>query len=316
MWEGKEATISVELERPPAESPRHRVALGLARATRPAQWVKNLVVLAAPVFAMRFGVRSLLLVAGAFIAFTLVAGAAYLLNDVMDLEADQQHPVKRHRPVAAGVVPVKAALLTSAASAAAGILLGVVVAPFLGLAIALYVVLQASYSLWLKREPVVDIMALSAGFVLRALGGAAAARVPVSGWFLLCLWLLALYLAIEKRKAELRTIPAPGSTRAVLRAYSPSWLLRVQTAVTSTALISYALWAIGRTILLMVTVPLVAYGLFKYELLAEQNDAQVPERIVLRSPHLLVATALWLLLTVVILLLSQQGHLPSQWITW
>ncbi len=316
MWTGKESPTTLQLERPTAAPGLKRMPVELVRATRPAQWVKNLVVLAAPVFAVRFDPRSVTLVAGAFIAFTLVAAGMYLLNDVLDLEADRQHPAKRHRPIAAGSVPVKAALLASAASTAVGILLAVVVAPFLGLIVALYVVLQAGYSLRLKREPVVDIMAISAGFVLRALGGAAATRVPVSGWFLLCLWLLALYLAIEKRKAELRDVAERGSTRAVLRAYSPSWLARVETTVTATALMSYALWAIGRTILLLATVPLVAYGLFKYQLLAEQKDAQAPERIVLRSPHLLVTAAVWLVMAVTILLLSQQGRLPSRWITW
>jgi 4-hydroxybenzoate polyprenyltransferase len=272
-----------------------------------------LVVLAAPVFALRLDPRSLVLVAGAFIAFTLVAGGAYLFNDVLDREADRQHPVKRRRPIAAGRVPVRAALGTSAACLAVGVLLGIGVAPFLGLAVALYGALQAAYSLWMKREPLLDVMAISAGFVLRALGGAAATHVPVSGWFLLCLWLLALYLAIEKRKAEIRAV-ADGSTRAVLRAYSPSWLLRVEMAVTATALMSYALWAISRTFVLLATVPLVAYGLFKYQLLAEQEDAQSPERIVWRSPHLLATAALWLLLVVSILLLSH-GRSPT-WITW
>jgi 4-hydroxybenzoate polyprenyltransferase len=316
MWKGKESPPTLQLERPTAAPGAKRLPEELIRATRPAQWVKNLVVLAAPVFAMRFDARSVALAAGAVVGFTLVAAGTYLLNDVLDVEADRQHAAKRHRPIAAGAVPIKLALLMSVAFTAAGIVLGVVVAPFLGVVLALYVVLQAAYSLRLKREPVVDIMAISAGFVLRALGGAAATHVPVSGWFLLCLWLLALYLAIEKRKAELRTVPERGSTRAVLRAYSPAWLARVETTVTATALMSYALWAIGRSILLLATVPLVAYGLFKYQLLAEQKDAQAPERIVLGSPQLLITAALWLLMAVTILLLSQQGRLPTRWITW
>lgn len=288
----------------------------LVAALRPQQWVKNLVVYAAPLFGLRLDTTSFLYATVAFGAFTGASSAAYLINDLVDQAADQQHPVKRTRPIAAGLLRPGVAALAATVCLTASLALSFAVAPLLGLTVILYLLLQAGYNLGLRREPIVDIMVISGGYVLRALGGAAVTRVPPSGWFLLCLWLLALYLAIEKRKAELRTVGSGGNTRGVLRVYSLPWLLRMEGVVTASTLMSYALWAIGRirSAWMLLTVPLVAYGLFRYQMLAEREGGESPERILLKSPHLLAVTGLWVLTTILSLLVADRGWPPSHWV--
>ena len=287
----------------------------LLRATRPAQWIKNLVVLAAPIFALRFDLRSLLLAVAAFVAFTFISSAAYLINDVRDVAADRQHPVKRYRPIAAGIVSPRTAISLALILLLAAIVVSIPAGLYLVLAVLLFAGLQLLYSLALKKEPVIDLMLIATGYDLRALGGAAAVGVPVSGWFLLCLWLLALYLAIEKRKAELVRLDGREPARAVLTIYSLSWLHRLEIVVTASALMAYSLWAIGRTVLMLITVPLVAYGLFKYQLLAEQQHEEAPERLLFASWHIPITVGLWVIATVTILALAQQGRLPIHWLS-
>lgn len=285
-------------------------------ALRPQQWIKNLVVYAAPLFGLRLDAISFWLATAAFVAFTGASSAAYLVNDLVDRAADRQHPVKRWRPIAAGLLRPGVAVLAATVCLVASLALSFAVAPLLGLTVILYALLQAGYNLGLRREPIVDIMVISGSYVLRALGGAAATGVPPSGWFLICIWLLALYLAIEKRKAELRAVGDGGLTRGVLHAYSLPWLLRMEGVVTASTLMSYALWAIGRTrtVWMLLTVPLVAYGLFRYQMLAEQEDGESPERILLKSPHLIAVIVLWLFSTTAILLLVDRGWPPARWL--
>lgn len=298
-------------------SQQHGLVGSLIVALRPQQWIKNLVVYAAPLFGLRLDATSFWLATAAFGAFTAASSAAYVANDLVDRAADRQHPVKRWRPIAAGLLPPGVAVLAAAVCLVASLALSFAVAPLLGLTVILYLVLQAGYNLGLRREPIVDIMVISGGYVLRALGGAAVTQVPPSGWFLLCLWLLSLYLAIEKRKAELRALGDGGSTRGVLRMYSLPWLLRMEGVVTASTLLSYALWAVGRTrtVWMLLTVPLVAYGLFRYQMLAEHEGGESPERTLLRSPHLIAVAVLWVLSTTAILLLEDRGWPPGRWLS-
>jgi 4-hydroxybenzoate polyprenyltransferase len=272
-------------------------------------------VLAAPIFALRFDLRSLLLAGAAFVAFTFISSAAYLINDVRDVAADRQHPVKRYRPIAAGIVGRRAAISLALILLLAAIIVSVPAGPYLVMAVLSFAALQLLYSLALKAEPVIDLMLIATGYDLRALGGAAAVGVPVSGWFLLCLWLLALYLAIEKRKAELVRLEGREPARAVLTVYSLNWLYRLEIVVTASALMAYSLWAIGRTVLMLITVPLVAYGLFKYQLLAEQQHEEAPERLLFAGWHIPITVAVWVVATVTILALAQQGRLPIRWLS-
>jgi 4-hydroxybenzoate polyprenyltransferase len=287
----------------------------LLQAMRPSQWVKNLVVLAAPIFALRFDLRSLLLAVAAFVAFTFVSSAAYLINDVRDIASDRQHPVKRNRPIAAGIVGRRRAITLALILVLAAIVVSVPAGLYLLIAVLGFAGLQLLYSLGMKAEPVIDLMLIATGYDLRALGGAAAVGVPVSGWFLLCLWLLALYIAIEKRKAELLRLEGRAPARAVLTVYSLDWLHRLETVVTASALMAYSLWAIGRTVLMLLTVPLVAYGLFKYQLMADQQHEEAPERLLFSSWHIPFTVAVWVVATVTILALAQQGRLPIRWLS-
>ncbi len=267
----------------------------LVRAMRPHHWVKNVVVFAAPLFALAVDVGALLRVVGAFGAFSVTASAFYLINDVRDLEADRRHPVKQHRPIAAGRVSISVALGGGMGLLALGLAGSYLVAPWLFVAIGAYVILQTGYNLGLKEQPILDVMVIAGGFVLRALGGAAAAGVPVSGWFILCIGLLAFFLGVEKRKAELRALGDAEDTRSVLEAYSLSWLRRMESVVTASALMAYALWTLegADTPWMLATLPFVAYAIFRYQYLSEQGAGEAPEKTLLTDVGLIVTVLAW-----------------------
>ncbi|WP_263831202.1 decaprenyl-phosphate phosphoribosyltransferase [Salinibacter sp.] len=279
----------------------------LIEALRPRHWVKNVVVVAAPLFGLALDVDSLLRVGWAFVAFSMTASAFYLINDVRDIEADRNHPVKKHRPIAAGLVPIPFALSTAAVLLLGGLLGSYVLAPWLALTIGAYAFIQAGYNLGLKEEPILDIMVIAGGFVLRALGGAAAAGVPPSGWFILCIGLLAFFLGIEKRKAELREAGDEEETRSVLRDYSLPWLRRMESVVTASALMAYALWTLegADTPWMLATLPFVAYAIFRYQYLSENGEGETPEETLVGDPAMLVASVCWGMLSLAILLISQ-----------
>ena len=274
---------------------------------RPRHWVKNTVVVAAPLFALAVDPASLLRVGWAFVAFSITASAFYLINDVRDIEADRQHPVKKHRPIAAGLVSIPLALGTAVVLLTISLLGSYAVAPWLALTIGAYAFIQAGYNLGLKEQPILDIMVIAGGFVLRALGGAAAAGVPVSGWFILCIGLLAFFLGIEKRKAELRAVGDEDETRAVLEAYSLSWLQRMESVVTASALMAYALWTLegADTPWMLATLPFVAYAIFRYQYLSEQGEGEAPEKTLLSDVGLIVAVLTWAGCALGILLLTR-----------
>jgi len=276
------------------------------RALRPHHWVKNSVVVAAPLFALALTVDTLLSVAWAFVAFSLTASAFYLINDVRDIEKDRQHPVKQHRPIAAGLVPVPLAVGAAAAFLVVGIGVSVWVEPLLAATLAGYAVMQTGYNLGLKQQPIVDIMIIAGGFVLRALAGAAAAQVPVSEWFILCIGLLAFFLGIEKRRAELEALGEDAETRAVMAFYTPEGLQRMESVVTASALMAYALWTIegAETPWMLATLPFVAYAIFRYQNLAEQISVEAPEEVLLRDPGMIASVGLWGVVSLTILLMT------------
>ena len=283
-----------------------RRARALLEAMRPRHWVKNVVVFAAPLFALALNVGPLLRVGWAFVAFSLTASAFYLINDVRDIEEDRQHPVKKHRPIAAGRVSVPVALTAAAGCLTAGLIGSYVVAPWLAITIGAYAFIQAGYNLGLKEQPILDIMVIAAGFVLRALGGAAAAGVPASGWFILCIGLLAFFLGIEKRKAELKALGEEPETRSVLHHYSLSWLGRMESVVTSGALMAYALWTIegADTQWMLLTVPIVGYAIFRYQYLTEQGEGEEPEKVLVSDAGMIIAAVVWAGLSLAILSVS------------
>lgn len=290
---------------------RRNQVIPLVHAMRPQQWAKNFVVVLAPIFGMRFDAHTLVVVSAAFVAFCAASSGVYLINDVVDATNDRLHPTKSLRPVAAGTISPSVALSTAGGLLSVALLISFAVSVLLAAVILIYLTIQAAYTLALKSEPILDIICISMGFVLRALAGAAAALVAPSGWFLLCIALLALFLAIEKRKAELRFVADGGGTRTVLRAYSLPLLLRMESVATGGALISYGLWAVERTAgyWMLATLPPVIYGLLRYQLLTERGEGEAPEKALLASPHIMIAAAIWLLSSISILLLEAHREL-------
>ncbi len=285
-----------------------RVGAALVIAMRPKQWTKNLVVFAAPAFALQFDLRTLILSTVALVTFSGMSAGTYLMNDVLDASRDRLHPVKRSRPIAAGVLPAPIAIAAALLLAFAALGTSFALAPGLALAIGIYALLQIAYNVRLNREPMLDVLCISAGFVTRALGGAAAVSVRVSTWFLLCIALLALFMAIEKRRAELQKVGSGAATRAVLKHYSISLLTRMEAVVTASALMAYSLWAAQRTPKhwMLATVPIVAYVMFRYQMLTEEGAGEDPENVLMKSPAIVVAVVLWIAVCLGILLL--QGH--------
>ena len=295
----------------------------LVAACRPRQWTKNLLVFAAPLFAFRFEADVWLPAAGALVAFCLISSAIYLLNDCLDVAADRAHPSKRYRPIAAGLVSVPAALSTAAVLAVVSLSFAAWLAPALAGVVLLYGLIQVGYCLQFKRMPLLDLFCIASGFLLRAIAGAVAAMLPPSPWFLLTVGLLALFLAIEKRKAELRVAQDRGViTRKVLERYSLPLLLRLESTVATSTFICYALWAAGPalrgapTSWMLLTVPFVLVGIFRYQLLSDPEEAErrqqsapersseKPEEILLGDRGIQFTLAGWLGTTAVIGLLS------------
>jgi len=271
---------------PPAASP-------LLVTARPRQWIKNVLVFAAPAAA---GV--LVVPAGfvALLAFVLASAATYFVNDAADVEADRRHPVKCRRPVAAGAVSVRTAWLCGLGLTVAAPAVAALAGPALAACVAAYLALTFAYNWRLKRIAVVDILAVAGGFLLRTVGGAVAARVPMSSWFLLTALLGSLFLVTGKRLSELRR---GGGGRAVLAAYSLPWLQQTLTMTLTGTVIAYACWAFefsggdaSMPLLGLSLVPFLA-GLMRYSLLVARGDGEAPENLLVSDRFLLVSGFAW-----------------------
>ncbi len=273
---------------------------------RPVQWIKNLVVFAVPVFGLVLDPEVLLDTGLTFILFCLAASSIYTINDILDREKDRQNPLKKHRPIAAGKLSIKTGIIAAILLSTVSLSAGYRYAPTLGLILLCYILLQISYSLWLKRRPIIDLLVISAGFVLRVLSGTVTADTYASSWLLLSMGLLALFLGIEKRKAELQHLPG-GNSRSVLHHYSLSLLSRMESITASAALIVYTLWALEgpRSDWMLLTVPFVVYGIFRYQLLSEDGEqGEDPADLFLKSPSLMLTVLLWGIGSLTILLLT------------
>jgi len=297
-------------------------------ALRPRQWTKNLIVFAAPLFAFSVNLQSLLGSLLAFVLFCCASSSFYLFNDLADVESDRQHPVKCKRPIAAGLISIPVAIGMAVFLLGSAIAIGFLRSPSLGLTIIAYAVLQTAYNLRLKRTVILDVGAIATGFILRAYAGAAATEIILSPWFLLCTGMLALFLGVEKRKAELRLSEIRGSkTRSVLKRYSLPLLTRMESTVTTGTVLTYALWSSGpqvsgaSTPWMMLTLPFVVYGIFRYQLLSDpleisrRSDSSIekggrterPEEVLLKDLPTLLTVISWVITTFAILLLKQQG---------
>jgi decaprenyl-phosphate phosphoribosyltransferase len=236
----------------PEGSPPKNLASGIVKALRPRQWVKNLLVLAAPLFALggdvQYDYRDVFIKVGiAFVAFSLAASSIYLINDARDVEADRQHPTKRFRPIAAGVVPVGLAYGLAVVLAAVALVISWLATPNLAVVIAVYLGIQLAYCFGLKHQAVLDICIVSSGFLIRAIAGGVAAGIPLSQWFLLVMAFGSLFMAAGKRYAELQLAERTGAKiRKSLENYTSTYLRFVWTLSATAVVVCYGLWAFER----------------------------------------------------------------------
>ena len=270
---------------------------------RPQQWTKNLVLLAALVFAESlFDVPSVLVASAAFVIFCLLSSAVYLVNDLADLEQDRKHPVKRNRPLAAGKLSARLAIGAAVVLVTGGLAASYWLAPGFGVVVTIYFATMTAYSFILKNIVILDVLIVAFGFVLRAVAGALAIDVIFSNWLLTCTLLAALFLALAKRRQEL-TLLASGAAehRRILGEYSPYLLDQMIAVVTASTLVCYALYTsapetVARfgTDRLIWTLPFVLYGIFRYlYLIHQKEEGGDPTKVLLNDRPILVTVALW-----------------------
>lgn len=277
----------------------------LLRATRPRQWPKNLLVLAAPLAGGRLlepGVAAS--AASALVVFVLASASVYLLNDLLDRELDAHHPVKRHRPIASGAVSVRTAGVASvvlAASALAGAWISG--PPALAVIVAGYLAMTAAYSRWLKHQPLLDIALIAGGFLLRAAAGGVATDTPLSTLFLVTATAGALFIAAGKRASELAAVgDGETPTRPGLSGYTTGYLRTVWTVALTVALVGVSLWAIEvaggspRPTPARSAIAPLSLLLLRYAWWIDRSEAEAPEDVLRRDPLLIVLGALGLLL--------------------
>jgi 4-hydroxybenzoate polyprenyltransferase len=289
-----------------ALSPPRGPLRAAAVSIRPRQWSKNLLLFAGIVFAAKLGdpVRWGEAVA-AFGAYCAASSAAYLWNDVRDVEADRMHPIKQMRPIARGELGVAQALGLAALLAAVAIGITAWLGVWSLLLMLAFLALQGSYSVALKHVVLIDVMAIGALFVIRAAAGAEAVRVPISPWLLLCTALLALFLALAKRRGELVLVGAEATPgRPVLEGYSLALVDQLVTVVAASTVIAYSLYTFTArdSKAMMATIPFVLFGVFRYLLLIHRRDvAEEPELVLLKDVPILLTVAAWTATAAVIL---------------
>jgi len=290
-----------------------RVALpALIRAMRPLQWSKNSLVFAALLFDKRvFQWDALWHTLAAAMVFSAVSSAIYLVNDVRDLHQDRLHPRKRSRPIASGEVSSGQAMRVAVALLTIGLITAVAVRPEFAIVIVAYIALMLAYSYGLKRLVILDVFAIAAGFVLRAVGGAVAIDVPASPWLYVCTALGALFIGFGKRRNEIVTLEAAaGHHRANLEEYSLPMLDQIIAIVSAAMLIAYSLYTFDAANVpdshaMMLTIPFVAYGLFRYLfLIYRRGEGGGPEGLLIKGPGLISCIAGWVTTSLIILYLS------------
>lgn len=281
----------------------------IIRAVRPRQWVKNVLVFAAPLAAGQvfdpwvIG-QSVL----AFISFCLVSASIYLINDARDVDVDRLHPKKRFRPIAAGEVSIPVALTVAGVALAASLVLGWMTAPPLAGTLAVYWVAQVVYSLFWKNQPIIDLAMVALGFLLRAIAGGVASGIPLSPWFLLVASFGSLFMVAGKRYSELVELGPDAGTRASLASYTPSYLRFVWAMSCGAVIMSYSLWAVeqtgdptGATLLGIgtagwnaISIAPFSLALLRYAYTIDSGRAGEPEDVVLGDRTLQVLAVAWI----------------------
>ena len=289
----------------------------LFKEARPRQWLKNLALFTGLVFSgWLFVAEKFWTVTGAFIIFSLLTGSVYIFNDIIDLESDRKHPFKKKRPIASGKLPIEIALFVSLAGFFMALTLGWSLSFFLFLSMLAYLVLQIVYTAWLKHKPIIDVMVIALGFMIRVYAGAMIIGAHINVWLLLCIISFSLFLAIGKRRSELTLLQGQTGSRKVLGRY-PEKLLDVYTSMfANTTWVTYALFTFmfpafsfsGRALTLladlprtfrsekwlMLTIPVVIYGVMRYlHLIYEKNQGESPAKILTSDKPMLTTVMIW-----------------------
>lgn len=281
------------------------------RSLRPEQWTKNLFVLAALPFGLKlFDPGAAALALAAFAVFCALSGVVYLVNDLVDREADRLHPVKRLRPIASGELSPGTAVVLAGVLGAVALAAAVAIGPRFAAAAAAYLALFGLYSFQLKHVVIVDAIVIAVGFALRAYAGAVAIDVPVSDWILICTTLLALFLGLAKRRHEI-TLLADGAVhhRRILNEYSPYLLDQMIGVVTASTLMAYIIYCTSAdtverfgTRLLVLTIPFPIYGILRYLYLVHRKDGGGnPSELLITDRPLLICVGLWGLVTTLVI---------------
>jgi 4-hydroxybenzoate polyprenyltransferase len=277
---------------------------------RVSQWIKNLFIFAALIFSANlFNTTDLLLTVEGFFAFSLSASAVYLFNDIFDRSNDQLHPIKSKRPLPSGKLSVTPAAIAAFALAGIGLVWAFALSLWFGVTVAVYILINLWYTTKLKSVVILDVMTISAGFVLRVIGGALLINVPTSEWLIICTILLSLFLGFSKRRHEISLLENQATThRSVLQHYSLYFLDQMIGIVTASTVMSYALYTISEetvrkfgTSHLIYTVPFVLYGIFRYlYLIHKKEEGGNPTKLALTDKPLLLNIILWFIVVTII----------------
>ena len=277
---------------------------------RPKQWTKNVAIFAALIFDRQlFRLNSDLRALAGFIIVCFISSAVYLFNDIMDYESDKHHPTKRFRPIASGKLPFSIAILFALIFTAFSITLGLWLSPIFGILVIIYFLSNLAYSKWLKHIVILDVMIIASGFVLRVASGVSLINVErFSPWLYVVTTLLALYLGFGKRRSEISTLNADAAHhRRVLDGYTLPFLDQIITIVSSTTIIAYSLYTFSAPNLpadhsMMLTIPFVLYGIFRYLYLVHvRGESAPPDEVALKDRPLQIDLALWALSVIVFL---------------
>ncbi len=297
----------------PSRSPLSLV-LAAIKLMRPKQWIKNGLLFAALLFSGHFLIPAdIQLTILGFVAFSLLSSTGYALNDYLDREADKKHPKKRLRPIASGAMPENLALVQMIGMLGVGVGVAAYVGtPFLVAALG-YLLTTVTYSLYFKHVVILDVMFLAACYVWRAVAGAVAIDVEVSAWLFLCTAFGALFLGFAKRRAELVLLGVEGGTRKNLADYSPQMLDQFQSIVTSGTVLSYALYTVlGQGPWMVLTMPYVLYGIFRYIYLVDQRgEGGAPDETFLKDRPILITVFLYVVTAMAVLYAEQMGWVTS-----
>ncbi len=285
----------------------------LLKSMRPLQWTKNSFVFAGLLFSQNlFRLPCLLKSLAAFLLFSFVSGATYIINDIKDLEEDKLHPQKRFRPIASGRVKKNVALILASLLISFSLIFGYLLNQDFFFILLLYLALTLSYSFYLKHIVILDLLAIAFGFVLRAYAGTVIIDVSLSVWLFICTILLALFLGITKRKAEISLLKDDAvAHRSVLEHYSHNFLDQMTSVVTAATVVSYAIYTVAPetvkkfgTEKLVFTIPFVLYGIFRYlYLVYHAESSENPERVLIKDLPLAIDIGLWGLSIIFILYL-------------